>query len=1052
MAQIDELHSGHFTDWESRTRGWSVHPHPVSPEPPFAPFSRFGPVPEHIDDGRRPTLLSSLVRSLSRGLAGKPRPPLPSPDEPEEEYDDAPPIQERGELTELPLFLPPAFNARGPELAQFLEGLSACTEPVAFELVGTAASVTAQLAVGSSDAPHVRAQLRAFFPDLASAPVSGGLAAAWDAAGEWAGAVEFGLAREVMLPLASFGGDLCVPLVGALAELYPGECGVLQVIFEPVTQPWAEHMARAAGEDGGTPFVNAPELAGGVQRKTSRPLFGAVVRIATRGGSEGRAFEIARSMASALRVFANIGGNELIPLRNDGYPFAEHIEDVPRRQSRRAGMLLNSDELLGLIRFPTAAVRSAKFLRQVRKTKPAPEIATGKDGVFLGFNEHAGETREVRLNAEQRTRHVHLVGASGTGKSTLLLNMIRQDIDAGQGIAVLDPHGDLIDRILGAIPPERIGDVVLLDPADEEFVVGFNVLVAHSDWERNLLAADLVAVFRRLSTSWGDQMNSVFGKAILAFLESDRGGTLADLRRFLLEPAYREDFLRTVRDPEVTYYWKKGFAQLSGNKSVGPIITRLETFLAPKAIRYMVSQADNRLDFARMMDEGKIFLGRLSKGVIGEENAHLLGSLLVSKFQQAAMGRQRQASAARRDFWLYADEFADFITPSMSEILTGARKYRLGLTLAHQNLHQLQREPDVASAVMNCHTRVAFRVSDQDARALERDFALFEARDLQNLGTGQAVARFERSDCDFNLTVPQLEYPDEAEASARSAEVRAASHARYGTLRTEAEAAALARAKEAEEAEKTAPAPRQRKPPDNPPPPPTPPPISPVPKSPPPAPAAPAPADPPPTATTVSPSGNQAPPATPATQPKPEPASARDAGRGGSEHKAIQKRIRDTALSLGFRADIEKTVELGSADVALTRPDISIACEITVTTTVDHEVGNATKCIAAGFDLVAIICRTAAKREQIRAATISALGNQIADKVRGFSTDEFIEFLKALPPPAPQPPSPPEAPKVKNIHGYKVKTTYARLSEEEQKSLNDQTIKSVIEIARKKRK
>jgi hypothetical protein len=218
-----------------------------------------------------------------------------------------------------------------------------------------------------------------------------------------------------------------------------------------------------------------------------------------------------------------------------------------------------------------------------------------------------------------------------------------------------------------------------------------------------LADAAKVSVFERLSTSWGDQMGSVLRNTVLAFLESDQGGTLADLRRFLIEPAFREKHLKSVRDPDIVYYWKKGFAQLSGNKSIGPAITRLDTFLAPKPIRYMVSQQVNRLDFRDILDTGKIFLAKLPQGQMGKENAFLLGSLLVAKFQQLAMGRQAQKETTRKDFWLYIDEFQNFITPSMTEILTGARKYRLGLILAHQELRQLERDREVASAVLSNH-------------------------------------------------------------------------------------------------------------------------------------------------------------------------------------------------------------------------------------------------------------------------------------------------------------------------------------------------------------
>ena len=400
----------------------------------------------------------------------------------------------------------------------------------------------------------------------------------------------------------------------------------------------------------------------------------------------------------------------------------------------------------------------------------------------------------VRFISDQRVRHCHIIGASGTGKSTLLFNLIRQDIENGEGVAVLDPHGDLIDQILGIIPPERIDDVVLVDPSDEEYSVGFNILSAHSDLEKTLLSSDLVSVFERLSTSWGDQMASVLRNAILAFLESDQGGTLADLRRFLIEPAFRDKHLKSVRDPDIVYYWRKGFTQLSGNKSIGSVVTRLGAFLSPKPIRYMVSQSVNRLDFGQIIDTGKIFLAKLPQGQMGKENAFLLGSLLVSKFQQLAMSRQAQRIGARKDFWLYIDEFQNFITPSMSEILTGARKYRLGLILAHQELRQLERDREVASAVLsNPYTRVVFRVGDADARALENGFSFFEARNFQNLETGQAICRVEKADNDFNLSISFPETVDPAAADATRQVVIAASRARYATPRAEVEAALLAK-------------------------------------------------------------------------------------------------------------------------------------------------------------------------------------------------------------------------------------------------------------------
>ena len=202
-------------------------------------------------------------------------------------------------------------------------------------------------------------------------------------------------------------------------------------------------------------------------------------------------------------------------------------------------------------------------------------------------------------------------------------------------------------------------------------------------------------------------MTSVLGNAILAFLESERGGTLVDLRRFLVEPGFRAQFLETVRDPEVVYFWHNEFPLLAGRPQA-PLLTRLDTFLRPKLVRHMVAQKENRIDFASIMNKGKIFLAKLAQGAIGEENAFLLGTFLVSKFHQLAMSRQEVSEEERRNFYLYIDEFHNFVTPSMAAILAGARKYHLGLILAHQDLRQLwNRDSELASAVLsNASTRV----------------------------------------------------------------------------------------------------------------------------------------------------------------------------------------------------------------------------------------------------------------------------------------------------------------------------------------------------------
>jgi hypothetical protein len=980
-----DLLTRQFYEWERRGRGWTVWSEPVDLEPAFRPFvghylSRAS-VP---DDGQFETGFSRFADSFRRMLGRKEErhepPPIEEPEEPEPEA-----IVRRRDLVELQTLLPANLDIPREAFEQFLLSLSLCREPVTFELLGLPSQIGAQFAVHPQDAPLVRQQLEAFFPESVFVPQTGTLGAAW--ADLESAVVEFGLGKEFMLRLASGKLDPFVGIIGALAGLRSDELGLVQVIFRRARQPWAESIMRSVMDnDGDAFFANAPELVDEARKKVSRPLYAVIVRIATQSTSFDRTWDIARNLAGALNAFDNPAGNELIPLTNDGYPFPEHVEDLLRRQSRRSGMLLNSDELIGFVHLPGAVVRSPKLLRETKKTKAVPERHSGRNGVMLGRNIHHGRVTEVRVGPDERVRHMHVIGASGTGKSTFLLNLIHQDIQNGHGVGLLDPHGDLVDDILALVPRERVEDVVLIDPSDEEYSIGFNILAAHSDLEKTLLASDLVSIFQRLSTSWGDQMGSVLQNAIHAFLESSAGGTLADMRRFLVDPAYRAEFLKTVGDPDVVFYWKKTFPQLTGNRSIGPVLTRLETFLSPKSIRYMVSQPVNRLDFADILDSGRIFLAKLSQGQIGRENAFLLGSLLVAKFQQTAMSRQRTAQEARRDYWLYIDEFHNFITPSMAEILTGARKYRLGLTLAHQELRQLQRDSEVAGAVMsNPYTRIVFRVGDEDARKLGEGFGFFEAKDLQKLSTGEAIVRVERSDFDFNLSVPIPERPDREAAAETRKRIITRSRERYGTPKSAIQAALMLQAELAEDRDR--PPSRAERPPlpgksvPN---------VSEVPRVTTPT---------QPVETPVAPAGSER--ASVPAEPdetgidRPAPEAGAESDETSSHHQATKQRIATEAESLDFAARLELEVlgGQGRVDIALTRGTRSVGCEISITTTIDHEVGNVRKCLAAGFNHVAVICLNKRRLGHIATALNSILSPDEIARVGYYLPNEFISQL-----------------------------------------------------------
>jgi len=933
-----------------------VWPHPVELEPPFLPFRLPSDQEPTADDARKTTAIGGWLTNLLQRRGSIPELP---PDEPE---DPEPFPASDHMLVEFQVALPPDAKVTTDSAEHFLLSLSSCRHPVSFEIIATHDSVTVQFTASEQDAVQIRNQLLAYFPEAAVSEKPGHLESVWNHSVDSV-LVDFGLSQEFMQPLRTISKldvDPLIAIVGAMADLSPGEVVVYQVMLQAVSAPWRDSILRATSTwDGDDFFVDAPELLPLAKDKISRPLYAVVLRLAAQSERGGRSWALARAFGGALAQLEDPNSNQLIALDNDDYPHDAHVADILARRSRRSGMIVNSQELVTLVHPPSSSVRSARLTRHSFRTKAAP-ATVNRNGLVIGNNEHAGQSRPIALSEEQRLRHTHIVGVSGTGKSTLLMQMLVQDMGQGHGLAVLDPHGDLIDELLCRVPGNRQDDVVLVDPADLERPVPFNILAAHSELEKTLLASDLVAVFRRLSTSWGDQMTSVLSNAVLAFLESTRGGSLADLRRFLIEPDYRRDFLATVTDPEVVYFWQKEFPLLVGRPQA-PLLTRLDSFLRPKTVRRMVAQKQS-LDFADVMNGGRILLVKLSQGSIGEENAALLGSLFVSKIQQTAIARQAVPEPERRPFFCYIDEFQNFITPSMASMLTGARKYRVGLILAHQELRQLwNQDKDVASAVLaNAATRICFRVGGDDAKTLESGFSGFCQSDLQNLGIGQAVCRVDRADWDFSLdTAPMTSATPSGRE--RAALLVARSRERYGVAPTSASTDVVV--VEPVAASKTVPeAPRAQ----------------PRPRTPP--------------SSAVIATDSTPPQAVVPTLP----------GRGGAQHKYLQALIRRWGEANGWRATVEKSIldGLGSVDVALERDGQSIACEICVTSTAAYEVGNIQKCLAAGFDhiITVVTDRSAFRRVQgaVEATSMTAgvacvevvLASDVLERLAGLSIVE----------------------------------------------------------------
>lgn len=918
-----------FLRWEAIGRGdFPPADHPVVLEPPYQAFLGYRVRAEEADDGRRHGFLSRL---FAPGIEAR---------EEEEVLELVPDAVEERTLAEFFCHLPRELHEDRNAFGQFLLSLEGLHDPVSMDLVGTAEEVVMLWSCSEVEARAFVPAFSAYAPEVVLEEGTDLLTTRWS---RDADAFEYGVFQLVYLnaflyQLTHPERDVLAGIAGALADLERPEVAVFQVLFSRSQAGWNQAMLEACFDADGRKYPHLAEcLTDAARKKAREPLFATTIRIAARAATFQRSVDILQGLASALAPLNHLEGNQLSVMPVDDYDLEARQADLLRRQTVRPGMLMTHSELLQLVHLPGKEVKEPKWKRGFQKTRATPDLGAEGD-VFLGTNTHRSISRKVHLSSNLRVRHLHVLGAPGSGKSSFLEHLIRQDLEAGRGLCVLDPHGDLVDTLLGAIPRSRREDTILFDPADASHAVGFNILTAHSDQERTLLASDLVAVFARLSTSWGDQMTVVLRNAILAFLESSQGGTLVDLRRFLLDEPFRDRFLETVSDPEIGFFWEHGFKTLTGGKSIGPIVTRLETFLAPKPVRHVVAQRKNSLDFRAIMDGGKVLLVRLSHGSIGEENAHLLGSLIVSKFGQMAMARAAIESGDRRDFHLYLDEFHAFMTPSMAEIITGARKYRLGLVLAHQHLGQLKRVDEVAGAVRSSvGTRVVFNVS-HDAKDVASDFAHFEASDFQNLQTGEAIVRVGRNDQDFNLRVPWPERIDVEAARETSKEVIARTREVYAKPKADVEAEMLASMESivSRRVDKKTEASSQKSPEVK-------------------------------AVATVSEEEGRKTGAPREIEPKQERSTKATPGRGGRDHKLLQERVKRIGERKGFRATLEKRVldGQGSIDVVLEREDFRVAVEITVTTSVAHEIQNIRKCSNSGFGRVVLLTEGDAKRAKI---------------------------------------------------------------------------------------
>ena len=487
-----------------------------------------------------------------------------------------------------------------------------------------------------------------------------------------------------------------------------------------------------------------------IERKIKSRIGPTLIRLIASGPSKARADDILENLIAPFNQYDDPKGNHLIFKKVSSWSISSFLRDFTFRIFDSSyAMPLSLAEVTSIFHFTAERVLTSRELkRSFTKQAPAPAEMPG-EGIALGLNRYGAEERPVRFGIADRLRHCYVIGQTGTGKTGLLKNMIIQDIKNGDGVAFIDPHGNDIEDVLAAIPPERAKDVVYFDPAHTDRPMGLNML----EYDRarpemkTFVVDEVYGIFRKLYAdvpeAFGPMFEQYYRNAVQLVVEDpDSGSTFVEIPRVFADTAFRNLKLSKCQNPIIVQFWKKIAEQAQGDPSlenVAPYITsKFDVFLTNDIMRPIVSQEKSAFDFRQIMDGKKIFLANLSKGRLGDRNTSLLGLILVSKFLQAAFSRV-DTKGDLPVFYLYIDEFQNFATPSIGTILSEARKYKLSLVIAHQFIAQLDEK--IRDAVVgNVGTKAAFRVGTTDAEFLAKQFEpTFGQQDLENLPNRHAV-------------------------------------------------------------------------------------------------------------------------------------------------------------------------------------------------------------------------------------------------------------------------------------------------------------------------
>lgn len=533
-------------------------------------------------------------------------------------------------------------------------------------------------------------------------------------------------------------------------------------------------------EGGGAERVTqqVEELSKAIDEKANSPGFEVVIRIVSSAQNMERADLNLESVVSAFTQFNDVRGNSF--RKTKFHSNTKLIEQFIRRTPRKTllqqllwkRMIFGTAEMASFFHFPNIKYNKIQNIKwQNFKIAPAPKNIP-EEGLFLGYNTFRGERKKIMMKNDDRFRHFYVIGQTGTGKSSVIQIMARQDFHNKKGICVVDPHGSLVEDLFPYIPRERADDIIYFNPADVERPMGLNMLEGKTDEERDLIALDAMNMMVKMfgEEIFGPRIQDYFRNGCLTLMaDEEEGGAITDLVRLFTDDEWQKYKVARVKNPIVKAFWDKQMAQ-TGQREKQEMIpyfaAKFGQFTTNTLIRNIVGQVKSSFDFGDVMNGGKILLMNLSKGLIGDVNSKLLGMIIVNKIQVAAMRRQREEAATRKDFFLYIDEFQNYVTDSIESILSEARKYRLGLVIAHQYLDQLEKDSKLSGNVKlkgavfgNVGTMMFYKIGPQDAEFCAKEMKpVFSESDLVSMDAFKACMKLSidtQPSQPFSIEVPK---------------------------------------------------------------------------------------------------------------------------------------------------------------------------------------------------------------------------------------------------------------------------------------------------------